>query len=100
MIEEMTHALTTLGDFETDTIVSVLGETLDVAYYDDWFDSNPRGLCLADLILFEMQVGRTVGQLSRCGASLDWLKDHARALRDLVPMLQAELADFTDQRCQ
>ena len=100
VIEEMTHALTTLGDFETDTIVSVLGEMLDVAYYDDWFDSNPRGLCFADLILLEMQVGRTVGQLSRRGASLAWLKEHARTLRDLVPVLQAELADFTDQRCQ
>ncbi len=100
LIEQMTYALTTLSDFETDSIVSVFGKMLDVAYYDDWFDSNPRGLCLADLILLEMQIGRNVGQFSRRGASLDWLKDHTQALRDLVPVLQDQLADFTDHRCQ
>ena len=53
-IEEMTHALTTLGNFETDYIVSVHGKMLGVTYDDDRFDSNSRGLCLADLILPEM----------------------------------------------
>ena len=100
MIEEMTHALTTLGDFETVSTVSVRGKMPDVAYYDGWLDSNPRGFCLADLILREMQVGRTVGQLSHRGASLGWLRDHARTLSEFVPVLQARLSDVTDQRCQ
>ncbi len=99
MIEETVHALTTLGDFETDSIISVLGETLDVIYYDDWFDRNPKGLCAADLILLEMQVGRTLGQLSRRGRSLEWLDEHSRALHELTPTLRTELAQFTDERC-
>ena len=57
----MTHVLTTLGNFETDSIVSLHGKILGVTYDDDRFDSNTRGLCLVDLILPEMQVGRTVG---------------------------------------
>ncbi len=65
----MTHVLTTLGNFETDSIVSLHGKILGVTYDDDRFDSNTRGLCLVDLILPEMQVGRTVGQLSSRGAS-------------------------------
>ena len=101
MIEETVHALTTLGDFETDsTMVSVLGKTLDFTYYDDWFDSNPRGLCAADLILLEMQVGRALGRLSRRGGSLEWLEEHSHALREILPTLRTELAEFTDERCQ
>ncbi len=100
MIEETLHALTTLGDFDSDAIISVLGETPDVTYYDDWFERNPRGLCAADLIMLEMQVGRTLGQFSRRGRSLEWLEEHSESLRELTPILQAELADFTDERCQ
>jgi len=100
MIEETVHALTTLGDFETDSIISVLGETPDVTYYDDWFDRNPRGLCAADLILLELQVGRTLGHFSRRGRSLEWLDEHSESLRELAPILQTELAQFMDERCQ
>ena len=87
MTEEMTHALTTLGNFETGSIVSVHGKMLGVTYDDDRLDSKSQGLCLADLMLPEMQVGRTFGQLSCCGVSLAWLKRHARALRDFVAAL-------------
>ena len=100
MTYERTHALKSLGEFEADTVVSLLGEMSDVAYYDDWFDSNLRGLCLADLMLLEKQVGRAFGQFSRRAAPLDWLENHAHALRELAPVLQAELADFMDLRCQ
>ncbi|MBM7068650.1 hypothetical protein [Actibacterium sp. 188UL27-1] len=99
LLEEVVHALTTLGDFDSAKILSVLGKNLDVDHYDEWFEKNPSGLCLADLYLLEMMIGQTVGDQFTTQPPLAWLADQAGALGTLIEGIKPQLTPFMDARC-
>ncbi len=99
LIEEVFQAITGLADFDATEIFSVLGENLHVASYEDWFDENPRGFCLLDLYLLEMQIGQTVGQFSQGKAPLEWLNKYADKLHAKIADIRPQMAIFVDERC-
>lgn len=100
LVEEVFHALTGLGDFFSDKIVSVLGKNPHVDNYFVWFEKNPRGLCVADLYLLEMHIGHHLKHLDHQVSALAWLKSHSEELKELRPILFAALEDYLDSRCQ
>lgn len=99
LVEEVTHALTTLGDFETQEMISILGKNLNVQFYDDWFEINPTGLCLADLLLLDMQIGADLGSSSHHYSATEWMETNAIAIPSRLSQLDQELNEFRDERC-
>ncbi len=99
LIEELFHALTEFKDTKSDELISVLGKNLNVQYYDEWFNLNPRGLCEIDLFILKLTLGIKKSEIVASGSIISWVRENIKSMNDEIPKIREHLNEFLDRRC-
>jgi hypothetical protein len=99
VIEEIFHVLSSLGDLHSNTITSILAKDFRVKYYDDWFDRNPKGLCLLDLYILKLALyGREIDK-TLIRHTLSLLRDNFDEISKHMERNLVNMKEFMDPRC-
>ncbi len=77
----------------------MLGKNLNVQYYDEWFNLNPRGLCEIDLFILKLTLGIKKSEIVASGSIISWVRENIKSMNDEIPKIREHLNEFLDRRC-
>ncbi|MEP3637090.1 MAG: hypothetical protein ABJN14_07510 [Paracoccaceae bacterium] len=98
-LEEISHSLLGGGDVVTDSIVSILGEDASGIDSENWYERNPRGLCMIDLMYFELLLGDLPPDKRRFSEVLDFFSDNYDDVSMRAIALKEVFLPYLDKRC-
>ena len=100
VIEELLQVILDADDVATDTLISIIAEDHSVAdEYSRWFEKNPLGLCVIDLMLLEILLNPNHKHLQYYNQVYSYIRSNFVELRSDAHKLAAKLNHLRDNRC-